>query len=658
MAPGSSGTVDRVLGCRQRRSKPRCCSLGPLALLLGLACGPPGAIEGTTVRFEPGARFWDAPFPSEHRREGDRIRLSGLPNPAAIEFVFALRRLLESDADGFGLTSPIHLPLDGPIDPASLPDADESVRPDAPVYLLDVDPESPQRGRRHPVIAGFETDPGPFGQANLLTLLPVQGLPLRESTLYAAVVTRSVRDASGAPLGAAANTRRLLEGHPVEGIPEGPYAVAAEALAAEPGEVAGFTVFRTGSPSRGLDRFVAAARAHPVEVGPLEPAEVFPDFCVFEGTAEFPVFQHGRPPYAELGGEFRDGPAGPERFGAATGRVVLTVPRGSAPQDGFPVVLFIRTGGGGDRPLVDRGARGRPGGPALAAGTGPALEFARAGYAGLSWDGPHGGLRNPTRGDEQFLMFNFANPTALRDNIRQTALEAALWADALENLTASSTVCTARLDRRRPALMGHSMGASVAPLAAAVEPRFSAVLLSGAGGSFIENILHKQSPVAVRPIAEILLGYADEGRSVTLFDPVLGLLQWAGEPADTPIYARRFAERDGGPPHVLMMQGIVDTYIPPPVANPLSLAAELDLGGPALEPSLPAALRWSGRAERTLPLIGDPILRAVTQHPEDGVEDGHEVVFQTEGPKNQYRCFLASLRSGAPTLVAPGAPCP
>jgi len=36
----------------------------------------------------------------------------------------------------------------------------------------------------------------------------------------------------------------------------------------------------------------------------------------------------------------------------------------------------------------------------------------------------------------------------------------------------------------------------------------------------------------------------------------------------------------------------------------------------------------------------------VVQHLEDGIEDGHEVVFQTDLPKIQYQCFLKTLRSG------------
>jgi hypothetical protein len=45
----------------------------------------------------------------------------------------------------------------------------------------------------------------------------------------------------------------------------------------------------------------------------------------------------------------------------------------------------------------------------------------------------------------------------------------------------------------------------------------------------------------------------------------------------------------------------------------------------------------------------------VVQHPSDGVEDGHEVVFQTDPPKREYRCFLQTWASGAkPVVPTPG----
>ena len=36
--------------------------------------------------------------------------------------------------------------------------------------------------------------------------------------------------------------------------------------------------------------------------------------------------------------------------------------------------------------------------------------------------------------------------------------------------------------------------------------------------------------------------------------------------------------------------------------------------------------------------------------PEDEIEDGHEVIFQTEPPQHQYRCLLEGLSAGSITI--------
>jgi hypothetical protein len=219
--------------------------------------------------------------------------------------------------------------------------------------------------------------------------------------------------------------------------------------------------------------------------------------------------------------------------------------------------------------------------------------------------------------------------------------------------------------------MGHSMGATIAPLSLAVEPLFKAGLLSGAGGSWIENVIYKEHPLVVKGIAEVLLGLKGSGYSLIEHDPLLSLYQWVGEEADPPVYGRRIVAEPtaGAPRHVLMMQGIVDSYILPPIANATSLSFGLDLAGdeldaknPALKdlPPLGPLLDLTGRKSIALPAAGNvttakgTMTAVVTQHPEDGIENGHEVVFQTEAPKHEYRCFLLGLAKGAPRVPSPG----
>ena len=346
-------------------------------------------------------------------------------------------------------------------------------------------------------------------------------------------------------------------------------------------------------------------------------------------------------------------------------------------------MLFLRTGAGGDRPLIDRGTQGTNGGPPLVLGSGPALFFAHAGFAGASFDGPLGGIRNTTNANEDFTVFNVFNPPALRDNIRQSALELMLEAHVLPTITFDVSDCPGavtasgstlvRFDVTHLAIMGHSMGATIAPLAVALEPSFSSVVLSGAGSSWIENVLYKQMPLAVAPALEFLLNYdVGAGQVFTEYDPALSLFQWAIESADPQLYdsAIIHAPRTGARARqVLMFQGIVDHYILPDIANATTLTLGLDLGGVELDQStaeppgqtlISTLLPFAARSGIPLPASGNltapdgsRVTGVLVQAPGDAIEDGHEVVFQTDGPKHQYQCFLASTLSGVATVPAP-----
>lgn len=617
-----------------------------LLLLLLAGCADPSAIPGTQVRMDfTSAEPYAAPFPGEHmRREDGTIDASMFPNPKGVDFIRDLRRIASTELTGFGTTSGIFFALTDPIDEGGLPTMQETLQAGAPVFLVEI-----PSGRRIPIEVEFHQDGGPHGAPNLLSLVPLQGVPMAPSTLYAAVVRRGVLD------GVSEGMRFLAAGRRPDGMSEAAYdryrnaLEYLESIRIDPDEVAGLTVFETEDPVAGMRAANEAAKALLPDVGAFELTEVYDDFCVFHSTIDMPVFQAGEPPYDNGGGAWAVEEGRPVLQRHETANFWLTLPRTPAPSAGYPTVVFIRTGGGGERPLIDRGPRETHGEPS-APGTGPAVHIARAGWAGMSIDGPHGGLRNITGGDEQLLIFNFVNPVAMRDNIRQSAVEIGLAADLIDQVAVSSTVCSGSLDPETVALFGHSMGATIAPLALAVQPRFRAVILSGAGGSWIENVVHKESPLPIKPLAQILLQY-DEEHELHEHDPALSLLQWAGESADPPVFGA------GIDAHVLMFQGIVDTYILPPIANATSLSLGLDAAEPVLEPSIEALLPLVGRGTVPLPAAENAHgrTRIVIQHPEDGIEDGHEVVFQTESPKHQYRCFLESLKEGTPEVPPAGA---
>jgi hypothetical protein len=666
-----------------------------LATWAAAGCGPEPApppedgLGGAAMRLETGwpTDFWRHPFPSSHRRRVDgRVDLAGFPNPADADLLRQLRDLLEAGARGFSQMGAVWIPFDGPLDPTRAPALEATLDGDAVVQLVDVDPDSAERGRRFPVAVRVGGGLSGYEPAHGVALLPHQGLPLRPRTRYAAIVQRSLTDADGAPLSTAPALRALRDGDVPEGWTENQAADWQLAFdqwreeGRDPAAIAGLSVFSTWRANAGLDAFYEAGKAAGVRISRgLSFVEATEDACVYATEITVPNFQQGSPPYAEGEGTFAvDAQGEPVLQGRAPSRLVVTWPRRD-PVAPAPVVVFIRTGGGGDRPLVDRGPREVPGQDA--GGTGYANTFARAGYAAVSWDGPLGGVRNPTGGDEQFLVFDLTNPGALRDNLRQTALEAAWLPAILPGLLIPRAECPlltvteprdGRLDASSLVLFGHSMGATVAPIALSLTDTYDAAILSGAGGSWIENIVHKLKPIPVKAAAAAILG--EPADTIDVFHPGLSLLQWGGEPAEPVVYAGLIGDEapPGRAPDLLVFQGIVDRYILPPIANALQVALGLDLAGDPLDEDLDyrplsADLALVGR--RLLPLpIGwnrggpdHPRTAVVVHHAEDGVEDGHEAAFQDPWSYHQVRCFLERRLDGGTVAAAPGEegdPCP
>jgi hypothetical protein len=153
-----------------------------------------------------------APFPSEHLRADDgTIVLSAFP-VGRTTIVERIHEALAA-ADGFGTTSAIHVTFSDPVDVSALTLATPLEGEDAAVELIDVDPADPtHRGERAPIRLFYQDEAGPFGGQNVLTALPVQGMPLRAGTLYALVVRRGLETVEGVPFAQASAIAALGHG--------------------------------------------------------------------------------------------------------------------------------------------------------------------------------------------------------------------------------------------------------------------------------------------------------------------------------------------------------------------------------------------------------------------------------------------------------------
>src|SRR4029077_15424031 len=118
-------------------------------------------------------------------------------NPTVDRFTDALG----GDIDGFGLNAAMFVRFGGPIDPKSLPATPEaSLTDQASIYLVNVDPSSPDRGQKIPLTFRFEPKPGSTIGANWLSSLPYPGFSLDEGTTYALIVTNRIHAGGGAPV--------------------------------------------------------------------------------------------------------------------------------------------------------------------------------------------------------------------------------------------------------------------------------------------------------------------------------------------------------------------------------------------------------------------------------------------------------------------------
>ena len=132
------------------------------------------------------------PFPHDlYRDDAGGLKLTGFPNQLGV--LAQLVSEIEAGTAGFGTTSGLFLSFASPIDTAALPqDGGESLRDDATLALIDIDPESPELGRRWPIYWKFAEEETTYLPANTLSVRLLEGIALRPKTQYALIVTETL----------------------------------------------------------------------------------------------------------------------------------------------------------------------------------------------------------------------------------------------------------------------------------------------------------------------------------------------------------------------------------------------------------------------------------------------------------------------------------
>lgn len=676
-----------------------------VALLLG-GCGDSDSgttapkklvpVEGTSVVFDvdadlsSSASFYDLPYPSDLR-----LTEAGTPDvsamPQAADSVAATLTAAAEARPGFPATPAAYFRFDG-----ALPelDAETAIAADAasPVLLVDVDPDSPDRGKLYPTAAHVHAKDG-FNPENLLAVGAYPGIVLPTDRTYAIVVMRTLKDAAGEPLGVPLSMVELEAGRTPAGSHGAdlaklylPLWETLETLQLDREEVAAATVFTVGdvvAETLSLSDKVLAAYDAKIEGLALDPDDgaTQPRFCELHGSMTVPQFQQGTPPFDTEGLMVLGSDGTPERLRDEVSPVAITIPKGPMPAGGYPLAVYIHGSGGLSTQLVDRGKITVTGGPPTK-GEGPAFVLEPHGYAMAGSAMPLNPERLP--GASDFAYINLMNLGPFASTFRQGVFEQRLFIRALSTLQIDPAIlagCTGptlpsgetsyHFNTDRLLLMGQSMGGQYTNLVAPVEPLVKAVIPTGAGGMWSEFMVESPLFNGVKYLAANLLEVDPE--NLTYLHPALHLLFTAWEPGDADVAVSRIGLRPlpGHPVRpIYEPAGKGDEFWTTSIYNAMAMAYGTEQAGDVVWADMQDALALVGRdgiqsypaKNNVTSADGTPFTAIVVQYEGDGIEDPHYIFQQRDEVKYQYGCFAETfLKTGVAVVPAPaalGTPCP
>jgi hypothetical protein len=671
--------LSRMLASPEPAIAPRSRSIPPGSTTFSVPAAPafelPGYAQDRTYAFfdldadlTRESRFYNLPYPLDLRLdEAGRPDMSGYPifnfSPIASNL-----KAIVGDRIGFPVNTPGYFRFNEPLMPQDPTVIIPALRR-SPVWLLDVDPNSPDRGKLFPTVAStFRSDD--YAPKHLLGIAPAPGIVLSPNRTYAYVVKRSLKGSDGRLLGVAPDFAQLREGL----APAGPKWDRVKAIYQPLWEtldgmginrraIAAATVFTTGDvvgelaelSDRLLNRYDLSIDNLTLD---LDTSGASSEYYTLRGTIDLPQFQTSDPPFDAFGGrfEFTDTGIIIEQGIEVDVPIILTLPKTRMPEGGYPLMVYYHGSNGLSTQVIDRGPITEQDGEPTP-GLGPAHVMAQQGFAALGMALP----QNPERagGSREDAYFNPLNLAAYRDTFRQGTIEQRLILEAIANLEISPSVFTGvtapplppgqthyRIQTDSIAVMGQSHGAQYANMVGAVEPKVGAVVPTGSGG-FWSLLVAETSFV---PFANILLGTF---QSLNPLHPALTLLQTAWEAAEPIVYAPRLGRRPL-PNHparsVYIPVGKADPEFPEFIFDAMALASGVKQAGDILWPEMQESLALEGFdgiqpylvANNLTSENGNPYTGVVVQYAADKFSDSHDIFVQLDEVKRQYAYFFKS----------------
>ena len=605
--------------------------------------------DAVYLKFEAPSResgFFEHPWPSNARRRPDgTLAIKAWPNPTGSSTLDEYLTVIGDHTYGYGLNSASYFVASSPLNESSF-DGEPltAMSTEAPFYLVDIDPESPEYGRLRPLSTKYFPKATTFLPENSLAVLPPFGLSLRSNTTYAMVATDALLSAEDTPLKKSLNFNNAIKTNCLDKAPPSlvemlaPLRTYFSAQETDISRVIAATVFTTQDVLGEIRRLGQSTYAQPnLEIRSLRIEEEREDVLMATATVQMPSFQAGNVPYQSFGdgGGINwqpDGSAAVHHY--ETTRVSFILPiQGEMPDAGWPVVLMSH-GTGADYASAYR----RP----------IATALARHGIAVVSYDPTLHGPRDPTGSDERLTFFNLFNVLAARDNVRQGGVDLMMLSKLLQSgFTLPSRVTRrsydARFDADRMGFLGHSQGGLAGSPFLAVEPNIKVAVFSGTSGILNITLQERKEPVDFEQLLRGLLALPEE-EVIDDFHPVLNLIQTFIDPADPIAYGSTYLS---DPPSsvardYLFIEGFKDSASPARGHEALAAAAGAPLVAPYFR--VPYAAELVGPSPIAAPASANQMTAngAVTigliQYP----EQDHWPIFDDSDANDRYVEFIRS----------------
>ena len=616
-----------------------------------VSSGPQALFNPSAVTYE--TPLGSVPFPHDlYRDEAGALKLDGFPNQTGV--LGQLIDELEESTQGFGTTSGFFVSFSAPINLDLLPsNGGDSLKDSSTVALIDIDPNSEEKGRRWPIYWKYFEEETRFLPPHSLSIRLLEGIALRPNTKYALVVSTELASSS-------ASMQQLLGDTKPDGESLSTlwdlYSPLREWLQSEdqPPEVAVASVFTTQDPVSELFTLRDYVHSLPVpqarEINSLGIQRGIVNYEIFVGRYNAPRFQEGDIPYKTAGGGIIfDAEGQPVIQGEEDLRFSLSVPEGDMPEGGWPIVLYAHGTGGNYQSFYRQDV---------------ALSLAKKGLAVISIDQIHHGERDGglCDGDVDYsqcvslLFFNFLVPKAGRDNVRQSAIDYVSLLRMVQSLEITAENSDSEQDIRfnpnKITFMGHSQGGLNGSLFLAIEPQVLGGVLSGAGSNIAISLEQKTKPFDVNQLVKLTLGFSVD-QVLDRWNPTLTLLQTFIEPGDCSNFARFWFHK---PPEnyaaksILMTIGLKDEYTPPGTNFALAVAGRLPLIEPIAQPI--EALDFLGINSAGIPPISANVndgnaTAGLVQYE----REGHFLVFNLPSAKERYSKFLQELSQRPPPSI-------